>query len=81
MTKDKLVKFNRKATYYRVRKLSISFAAFLGLSVCVALPISIQIANANAENPLAKDDPNTSEVETSTSELESGEENLNLQLI
>lgn len=81
MTKGKLVKFNRKATYYRVRKLSISFAAFLGLSVCVALPISIQIANANAENPLAKDDPNTSEVETSTSELESGEENLNLQLI
>lgn len=74
MTKDKLVKFNHKAPYYRLRKFSISFAAFLGLSVSVALPVSIELANAKAENPHAQE--NTSE---NTSE-EKNNETLDEQL-
>lgn len=49
MTKDKLVKFNHKAPYYRFRKCAISFAVMLGLSVSVAVPVSISITNVKAQ--------------------------------
>ncbi len=44
--KDKLVKFNHKATYYRMRKIGVAFAFVSAFSLSVVLPVSVSLVNA-----------------------------------
>lgn len=49
--KDKLVKFNHKATYYRMRKIGVAFAFVSAFSLSVVLPVSVSLVNsAKADN-------------------------------
>lgn len=47
--KDKLVKYNRHASYYRMRKLIIVFSIFVIAAIAISIPISIQIASKQAQ--------------------------------
>lgn len=47
--KDKLVKFNRRASYYRMRKTAILIGAFFLGIASIAVPISIIVVQANQE--------------------------------
>lgn len=56
--KDKLVKFNHKGAYYRMRKLGIVFLALISVGTIVAVPtyitmreIASQAQHAEAEEP------------------------------
>ena len=56
--KDKLVKFNHKGMYYRMRKLGIVFLALISIGTIVAVPTYItfremnnQAQNAEEEQP------------------------------
>lgn len=57
--KDKLIKTNRKASYYYFRKFIASFAFVLGLAAIVAIPVTIKLTaeqnKLEAETP--KDEP------------------------
>ncbi len=44
--KDKLVKFNHKAGYYRMRKIGVAFAFVSAFSLSVVLPVSVSLVNA-----------------------------------
>lgn len=44
--KDKLVKFNHKAAYYRMRKIGVAFAFVSAFSLSVVLPVSVSLVNA-----------------------------------
>ncbi|HKM10820.1 MAG: hypothetical protein WCX47_02320 [Bacilli bacterium] len=57
--KDKLVKLNRKARYYRTRNSLFSLAGVVFLGLGVALPVAAK----------AKADAETSQVENSSEEL------------
>lgn len=65
--KDKLIKTNHKASYYRLRRFATSFALVLGLVAIVAVPVTIKAAtdlidkqnNAGAE--IDKNEPDSSE--------------------
>lgn len=50
--KDKLIKTNRKAGYYRFKKIATSFAISLGIFVVVAVPLSIKYASDLLEEKL-----------------------------
>ncbi|MFA5503378.1 MAG: hypothetical protein GX807_02630 [Erysipelotrichia bacterium] len=41
--KDKLVKTNRKAAYYRFRKFVTSFAIAVSITAIVAIPVTIKL--------------------------------------
>ena len=45
--KDKLVKFNHKGAYYRMRKLGIVFLAVISLGTIVAVPTYITFREMN----------------------------------
>jgi len=47
--KDKLVKFNRKAPYYRFKKALIVFSFLAVVAVAVSIPLSIKIAASQAQ--------------------------------
>ncbi|NCA97189.1 MAG: hypothetical protein EOM77_03300 [Bacteroidia bacterium] len=47
--KDKLVKFNRKASYYRFKKALIVFSFLAVVAVAVSIPLSIKIAASQAQ--------------------------------
>ena len=56
--KDKLVKFNHKGMYYRMRKLGIVFLALISIGTIVAVPtyitmreIASQAQHAEVEEP------------------------------
>lgn len=67
MVKDKLVKFNHKAGFYRMRKCAILSACFLFGAVAIALPISLTINN-DTSNTTVKADTPSSENEENTNE-------------
>jgi len=46
--KDKLVKFNRKAPYYRFKKALIVFSVLALVAVAVSIPLSLKIAASQA---------------------------------
>ncbi|MDD3207401.1 MAG: hypothetical protein PHV19_02670 [Bacilli bacterium] len=47
--KDKLVKFNRKAPYYRFKRALIIFSILALVAVAVSIPLSLKIAASQAE--------------------------------
>lgn len=73
--KDKLVKNNRKAGYYRFKKFATSFAIGLGLVVVVAIPLTIQYASdlleakENTGAEAQEEETESSSSENDTSEL------------
>lgn len=73
--KDKLIKTNHKAGYYRFKKFATSFALSLGLVVVVAIPLTIKYASDLLEDKLKTgaeaqgEETETSSSETDTSEL------------
>ena len=51
--KDKLVKFNHKGAYYRMRKLGIVFLALISIGTIVAVPTYItfrEMSNQQAQH-------------------------------
>ncbi|MDY0345420.1 MAG: hypothetical protein WCX85_00480 [Bacilli bacterium] len=56
--KDKLVKFNRKAPYYRFRRAIIAFSILALVAAAISIPISLKIAASQAE----AEEANTNEV-------------------
>ncbi len=48
--KDKLVKFNHKAMYYRMRSFGIAFVFLFAFSLSVVLPVSVTIMDAVKAN-------------------------------
>lgn len=58
--KDKLVKFNKKAMYYRTKKLFFSFLVMLGMGMSVAIPLAVDAAARRAD--ALNDNSETSEV-------------------
>ncbi|MFA5481688.1 MAG: hypothetical protein WC282_04855 [Bacilli bacterium] len=56
--KDKLIKFHRKAAYYRFKKVMILFSLLALIALAVSIPLTIQIAAAQAE----QEQNNTAEV-------------------
>jgi hypothetical protein len=64
--KDKLVKTNKKATYYRVKNVAIAFACLLGLGLALVLPFKLSEQNATvprADTTTEVDNSSTSEIE------------------
>ncbi|MFA5421256.1 MAG: hypothetical protein WC344_00470 [Bacilli bacterium] len=47
--KDKLVKFNRKAPYYRIKRVLIAFSLLALVTVAISIPLSLKIAASQAE--------------------------------
>ncbi|MDY0100475.1 MAG: hypothetical protein WCZ47_00595 [Bacilli bacterium] len=47
--KDKLVKYHRRAPYYRMRKFIIVFSLFAVAAIAISIPITIQIATRQAQ--------------------------------
>jgi hypothetical protein len=45
--KDKLVKYHRKASYYRTRKVALFTLAIMIVSASVAVPVSLSAIEAN----------------------------------
>ena len=71
MVKDKLVKTNHKAAFYRLRKCAIFSACILFGAVAIALPTSLTL-NKQANDTIKAEEQTTSEVvetETSSEEL------------
>lgn len=66
MVKDKLVKYNHRAGFYRMRKCAIISACFLFGAVAIALPVSLTINNSNTT--VKAETPTSSEVEDNTNE-------------
>lgn len=64
MVKDKLVKFNHKAAFYRMRKCAILSACFLFGAVAIALPLSLTLNNQDNSNVRAEEE--SSEVVSSS---------------
>lgn len=56
--KDKLVKFNRKAPFYRFRRAIIAFSILAIVAAAISIPISLKIAASQAE----ADEADTTEV-------------------
>lgn len=60
--KDKLVKYNHKALYYRIKKTIIAFSVVFGAAVMFTIPVSVTLAlqehNALAETNKTKDSSN-----------------------
>ena len=71
MVKDKLVKFNHKAAFYRMRNCAILSACFLFGAVAIALPLSLTLNNQDNSNVRAEEE--SSEVVSSS---EASEEEL-----
>jgi hypothetical protein len=42
--KDKLVKYNHKAIYYRIKKTLIAFSFVFGAAVIFTIPVSVTLA-------------------------------------
>lgn len=47
--KDKLVKFNRKAPFYRFRRAIIAFSILALVAAAISIPVSLKIAASQAE--------------------------------
>lgn len=62
--KDKLVKFNHKATYYRMRKIGVVFAFVSAFSLSVVLPVSVSLVNAAKADNEQKEVQDDKEVNT-----------------
>ena len=54
MMKDKLYKYNHKALYYITRKAVTCMLAFIGLSVAVAVPTTINLLTTAPSKGLAE---------------------------
>lgn len=64
--KDKLVKYNHKAIYYRAKKTLIALSFVFGAAIAFTIPVSISLAvqespKAVEEKPSEEDEENTSE--------------------
>ena len=68
MVKDKLVKTNHKAAFYRLRKCAILSACFLFGAVAIALPVSLTLNNQD-KTPVRAEEPSEVEETTSSEEL------------
>lgn len=62
--RDKLIKFNRKAPYYVMKKCAISFSVLVAFAVTIAVPVSLKVTMRAPEAPHADN-----EAEHSTSEV------------
>jgi hypothetical protein len=58
--KDKLVKFHRKANYYRTRKVAIFAMAFMLMTASVAVPLSLM--SVEAQQPSSNSQTSDTEV-------------------
>lgn len=47
--KDKLVKYQRYAPFYRMRKFMIIFSVFIVMAIAITIPITIQIMSKQAQ--------------------------------
>ena len=54
--KDKLVKFNHKGMYYRMRKLGIVFLALISIGTIVAVPTYITFREMNEQAQHAEEE-------------------------
>ena len=54
--KDKLVKFNHKGMYYRMRKLGIVFLALISIGTVVAVPTYITFREMNNQAQHAEEE-------------------------
>ena len=54
--KDKLVKFNHKGMYYRMRKLGILFLALISIGTIVAVPTYITFREINEQAQHAEEE-------------------------
>ena len=54
--KDKLVKFNHKGMYYRMRKLGILFLALISIGTIVAVPTYITFREMNNQAQHAEEE-------------------------
>ena len=54
--KDKLVKFNHKGMYYRLRKLGIVFLAVISIGTIVAVPTYITFREMNQQAQHAEEE-------------------------
>ena len=68
MVKDKLVKTNHKAAFYRLRKCAILSACFLFGAVAIALPVSLTL-NDQDKTTVRAEEPSEIEETTSSEEL------------
>lgn len=68
MVKDKLVKTNHKAAFYRLRKCAILSACFLFGAVAIALPVSLTL-NDQDKTTVRAEEPSEVEETTSSEEL------------
>ena len=68
--KDKLVKFNHKAMYYRFRKLGIALLAVVSVGTVVAVPTYITFREINNQAQHAEEENDSlleeDEIETSS---------------
>ena len=69
MVKDKLVKTNHKAAFYRLRKCAIIGACFFFGAVAVALPVSLTLNDQNKATVRAEE-PSSSELSEETTNSE-----------
>jgi hypothetical protein len=60
--KDKLVKFHRKANYYRTRKVAVFAMAFMLMTASVAVPLSLMSVEAQQQSSTSQ----TTETESSS---------------
>lgn len=68
MVKDKLVKTNHKAAFYRLRKCAILSACFLFGAVAIALPVSLTL-NDQDKTTVRAEEPSEIEETTSSEDL------------
>lgn len=67
--RDKLIKYHRKAAFYRFRKFCVGLSLIAGFAVLAAIPLSISLVTLQSNAQAQQSVPQTSEVvEVSTLE-------------
>ena len=67
--KDKLVKYNHKAIYYRAKKTLIAFSFVLGAAIAFTIPVSISLALQEAPLAVSETEDETTTIEETTTNL------------
>lgn len=69
--RDKLIKYHRKAAFYRFRKFCIALSLVAGFAVIAAIPLSVSLVSLQSNAKAQDSIPQTSEVVESS--VESGD--------
>ena len=72
--RDKLIKYHRKASFYRFRKFCLGLSIVVGFAVIAAIPLSVSLAsirnNVNATAPTTQETVVAEEVVSASNSVE-----------